>query len=107
MDVFWINTNTHYKIWRDFLIIWPQEHIYPKLENHGFQNMWNFDQRGVKKQVKSLKMEMLLDLFLLVLWKHHIQFNLHVEYLAFSIECVPKKLFYVCTTQMNLTKNYH
>ena len=72
MDVFLINTNTHYKIWRDFLIIWPQEHIYPKLENHDFQNMWNFDQRGVKKQVKSIKMEMLLDLFLLVLWKHHI-----------------------------------
>ena len=92
MDVFQINTNTHYKIWHGFLIIWPQEHIFPKLENHGFQNMWNFDQRGVnKKQVKSQKMEMLLDFFLLVLWKHHIQFNLHVEYLAFSIECVLKK----------------
>ena len=57
MGVFWINTNTHYKIWRDFLIIWPEEHIYPKLENHGFQNMWNFDQRGVKKTGKIPKNE--------------------------------------------------
>ena len=37
MDVFWINTNAHYKIWRDFLIICPQEHIYPKLEIMAFK----------------------------------------------------------------------
>ena len=49
---------------------------------------------------------MLLDLFLLGLWKHYIYFNLHVEYLAFSIECFLKKSFNVYTTQMNFTKNY-
>ena len=51
-------------------------------------------------------MEMFLDLFLLVLWKRDINFNLHVEYLAFSIECVLKKSFYVCTTLMNFNENY-
>ena len=62
-----MNTNTHDKIWRGFLIILPQEHIYSKLENRDFQNTWNLDQRGVGKQVKSLKMEIFLHLFLLVL----------------------------------------
>ena len=45
----------HYKIWRDFLIIWPQEYIFPKLENHGFQNMWNFDPERSEKTGKISK----------------------------------------------------
>ena len=32
--------------------------------------------------------------------------NLHVEFLAFSIECLLKKSLYVCTTQKNFTKKY-
>ena len=34
MGVFWINTNTHYKIWRDFLIITTKiRFLAQKIEN--------------------------------------------------------------------------